>query len=201
MWHVRTGDFVNGAVPPAAMRALNESVSARLGGRRVEHAVVSCNATQLAAGFPELAPYHAVGRSAEDDVAHMASADVLVTAGSSFGIAAAAIAPLGQLHLFFPPKEVAYGVRAAELGRMGSTRVQQHSAYRTYFMRRNTVPLTFAGEPFPAYRPKLRRMLRAIDGGRRPSEEESVEWAGEGWLAAARPGPGPAGRLRLRGAK
>lgn len=183
VWHVRTGDLVLAASAEALAR-LNGSVAAGLGRRAVEHAVVSSSASQLAAAWPHLAPLHRAGSSAEEDVARMASADVLVTVGSSFGIAAAALAPLGQLHLFFPPKEVTYGVRAAELGGVGAGRLQQHSAFQTYFMRRNTVPLTFRGEPFPAYEPKMRAMLGAIGSGRRPAAAEACAAAGEAWLDA-----------------
>ena len=99
-----------------------------------------------------------------------------MSCGSSFSIAAAAIAPIGQLHLFFPPKEVPrnLGARAASL--------RSDTAFQTTFFRRNTVPLTYDGRPLPEYEPKLSAMLAEIDAGRRPSA--AVSWSGrmEPWM-------------------
>ena len=97
-----------------------------------------------------------------------------ITCGSSFAIAAAALAPLGQLHLFFPPKEVP--------ARTPLNKLREHSAFQTQFMRRNTVPLDFDGRPFPEYKPKLTAMLDAIDAGRRPAASDAWSSANEKWL-------------------
>lgn len=105
----------------------------------------------------------------------MASADVLISGGSSFGMASAAIAPLGQLHLFLPPKEAYVGGRPLR-------DVRDLAAFQSYFMPRNTVPLDYEARPLAEYRPKLRTMLSAIDAGRRPSASQAWMHAGEPWL-------------------
>ena len=60
--------------------------------------------------------------------------------------------------------------------------IKKHTAFRTYFMRRNTVPLDFGARPFPEYERKLRRMLRSIDRGHRPAEADACQAANEPWL-------------------
>ena len=111
----------------------------------------------------------------------MVSADVLVTGGSSLAIAAAAFAPLGQVHLFFPPKEVPQN--------LGLVSLRGHPAFQTYFMRRNTVPLDFQGRPFPEYQAKLRAMLAAVDSGRQLAKDAAwMVAAAETWVLTTVPG-------------
>ena len=176
VWHVRTGDARSG-VSEASLLWLNRSVlSAQLPHRPVEHLVLTSDLVMLRAEWPRLAPFCRASSSVEADLATMLTADILVTGGSSFGLAAAALAPVGQLHLFLPPKEAYYA------GTPSNGQLRGMSAFQSYFMPRNTVPLGHDARPFPEYQPKLRAMLGALDRGRRPTADEAWLHAGEPWL-------------------
>jgi hypothetical protein len=173
VWHLRTGDAVT-AVKEGSLLALNHTVSRQLPHRRAVHTVLTADEAQLRVGWPALSAFCRAPSSVEADVALMAGADVLVTGGSSFGMAAAAIAPIGQLHLFLPPKEAYWGG--------GRPPIRDSSAFQSYFMPRNTVPLDYEARPLSEYVPKLEAMLRALDEGRRPAAAEAWQHAGEPWL-------------------
>ena len=113
----------------------------------------------------------------------MVTADVLVSTGSSFPLAAASLAPLGaQLHVFLPPKEnVAHsGMSPAQLRATGT--------FRGYFRSHNTVPFDLHGVPFVEYLPKLNAMLNSLDLiGRAPHAVARASF--ENWLDDAREAP------------
>lgn len=106
VWHLRTPRHgiekvargeVCSDVAETDLHKLNASViGPALGARLAEHVVLTANATFFRHHWPTLAP--AVVELHERDAVHsMAEADILVSAGSSFAVAAAAVAPDGQL--------------------------------------------------------------------------------------------------------
>ena len=112
--------------------------------------------------------------SSEQDFKTMRDAEVLVSTGSSFSLAAACVAPIGQLHLSMPgPRLMTEVFRVGDLRDYPHQKLRQDPHYQTMFIRRNTVPLTEGGEVVPEYRQKLELMLSAIDRGRRPSQAVS----------------------------
>lgn len=133
----------------------------------------------------------------------MVQADVLVSFGSSFALAAAALAPSGQqLHLFGPPKELGSfrGVWQAQAAasvpdaqNASSASLQRHPWYRAFFVRDNGVPFDFHGRVFDAYRDKADQMMAWLDaramregiregGARRPVPPRIAAACYEPWL-------------------
>lgn len=200
VWHLRVGD-VRSHVSEDILQWIHRSLlTPRLSRRSVTHLVLSANATAAAALWPSFAPWMSnddalsMGSGEHRTVIEMASADVLIVAGSSFGYAAAAVAPAGQLFLYLPPKEMypefarlnpSAETEGAWLGREGLDFYRRNMAWRTYFVRRNTVPLSAHGRPFADYQEKLEAMLGAIDRGERPDEaiSSSCSRADAMWLS------------------
>ena len=177
VWHLRTGD-VRSQITDQLIHRLNSTLlTPNLTRRPVRHYVLADPdfVEQLRESWPSVEQLVLSGTDL-DHVQTMAAAHVLVSTGSSFAIAAAALAPLGQLHIFFPPKECyprsgkdappragGDGPSAAPSPPTGASFCRRCSYWRTYFMRRNTVPVDTAGAPFPEYTTKLRRMLHAFE--------------------------------------
>lgn len=111
-----------------------------------------------------------VGADARSALLQMRDADVLISTGSSFPLAAASLAPTGsQLHYFFPPKELgtmrwqSASAKGAVLSVDASAdTIQATPWWRTYFVRSNTVPLDLKGRVFDSYRPKAERIMCAL---------------------------------------
>jgi uncharacterized membrane protein YgcG len=115
----------------------------------------------------------------KDAFGMLQSAEVLVSTGSSFAIAAAAAAPTGkQVHFFFPPKEAdmmyvcgpaddkpPYGCLDQNLKPKPESELRELGAWQTYFMARNTLPLALDGQLFSGYAMKAARMMGNIDHG------------------------------------
>lgn len=102
----------------------------------------------------------------------MMNADVLVTTGSSFGYTAGALVVAGrQIHLAMPPKELGLHQVTGESTSINERKtnvttydeIRRHESYRTYFVRRNMVPLDYEGNVFPEYHFKLNGMMRGLD--------------------------------------
>ncbi|KAL3932654.1 MAG: hypothetical protein SGPRY_000618 [Prymnesium sp.] len=165
VWHLRTGD-VQSFVNESALHHLNKSVLASgFKRRQTRHVVLSARQDQLEHRWPSFST-HWIHADEEEAVRLMAQADVLVTTGSSFSIAAAAVAPNGQLHLFGPPKEIP-GKQLAD--------ARSHVAWQSYFMQRNTVPFDINGAPYQEYLLKLSHMLSSIDRSARA--QPSTVWS------------------------
>ena len=93
----------------------------------------------------------------------MYRAEVLVSTGSSFPQAAGMIAPVGrQVHFFFPPKNSGEAeANATEV--VTASYLRSTAVYRTFFVRKNTIPVDVRGHPFPEYSWKLAEMMRGLD--------------------------------------
>ena len=61
-------------------------------------------------------------------------------------------------------------------------RMRTHPWWMGSFIRRNTVPINCAGQPFPEYRQKLRRLAEGIDSEEGRASEAVAQLAYEGWL-------------------
>ena len=185
VWHIRTGDY-HTRVSERAMLALSRLLVQSFPRRGIEHYVLTYNSSGLKNRVPTFMnmvkrnPESRVSSDKEtvlDDLAEMANAEVLVGTGSSLSIAASAFAPVGQLHLPFPPQVIPlFGVHP------GVPTISRLPGYRANYISRNTVPISAAGEPFSGgYRNKLHLMAAAIDnGGRAGLDVASLAF--EDWL-------------------
>ena len=197
VWHMRTGDAVV-LLHRDAVARLRESVERGLKPLAVEHVICTYSAAQLHAAYPWLrdelrlrrsspAPLpaglgirpndaaaagdeEATGGDARSALLLMRDADVLVSTGSSFALAAASLAPTGnQLHYSFPPKELgtmrwrSASAKGAVLSvDAGADAIQAAPWWRAYFVSTNFVPLDFKGRVFDSYRTKAEKMMRAL---------------------------------------
>ena len=125
LWHLRTGD-IRTYLKEGTLESLKAILDGGFPKRGVMHWALSEKAPkQLLAVFPWLQRHNVsilpwYNYTAEDAVVHaieqMVGAHVLVSSGSSFSMAAAALAPLGrQIHLLLPPKEAFISLRAARI--------------------------------------------------------------------------------------
>ena len=103
VWHVRTGDdsstASDGSLSRLYMRVFQVAWNALALQRQARHIVVTANATQLREQFPtfgQLANALVCSSSDPDDFIRMVTADILITTGSSFSLAAAACAATGR---------------------------------------------------------------------------------------------------------
>lgn len=221
VWHLRTGDATVD-LHRGAVERLKTAIDAELARRGTEHVVLTYDGAQLQAAYPWLEEVglldhlHAERRgsaTAVDDAADtgtdpglaalrtMLSAHVLISTGSSFSLAAAALAPIGaQVHLFWPPKELGMfrQVGHAQNGSVLSDplhisyrQLQEQAWYRMYFMRDNTVPVDFTGAIFPPYSRKFSQAVAHIDA-RRTIPPEVASACYEPWLADCIPTPNAA---------
>ena len=190
-WHIRVADRGGigwSVLPRDSALYIKGMVDRGLRTRGVRHEVIASNAKAVREHYPWLEEHGWVvedhpSANNEADLRRLTTADVLVSTGSSFALAAAALAATGaQLHLFMPPKEV-YRLPHADVANasssrddgeaLSSTALRENGHWRTYFSPRNTVPITVEGqmlEPVAMYRAKLDWMLRAVDAGRRADE-------------------------------
>lgn len=142
------------------------------------HHMLTQDKAQLFSMYPELPGLGFELKQVEDGLptfSAMATAEVLVSTGSSYPVAAATLAKLGrQLHIAFPPKELGtgpfLGLPKASRKRLlagaserSSNDLRANGWWRTYFVRRNTVPVDLQGKPMPPYGVKLAAMLEALD--------------------------------------
>jgi hypothetical protein len=225
LWHLRSGDNMARLRNVSALHAVREAIDADTRGPvATDHQLITAEPEQLLRAYPWLVtPWPGglglaldeqflLGEDVLATVRALAGAPVLVSTGSSFALAAAALAPVGrQVHLMFPPKELGmhtfHGLpthsRDGLLRRADAlhTRDLQRSGwFRTHFMRANTVPLGLDGVPFPHYAPKRSRALAAIATRGvvpRPLAEAQYEYWLPGTAAAAAAAEAPPPR-RLR---
>ena len=193
VWHIRTGwaAGMGYLLNETAAQRIRQSIEDGFRMRRVQHTCIA----QHTANKPWAQSKHswvarlgctvhsAANLNDIEALRMMATADVLVSTGSSFPLAAASLAPLGaQLHVFLPPKEIAAGsgMSPAQLRPLGN--------YRGYFRSHNTVPFDLRGVPFAEYLPKLNGMLDALDRiGHAPETVARLSF--ESWLDEARSAP------------
>jgi len=188
VWHIRVGDYKS-PISDDALVGVRAMIDGSLTRRVAEHCVVTEDERLLARMWPRFNSLsrgvkygHGTGDSTFDDLLRMANADVLVSTGSSFSLAAAALAPMGQVHLSFPPKE-AWGnwLSTRVFRNLTEPSTRRTGAYKTSFMGRNTVPVDGEGRPFADYQQKFKHMMNALDGGGRPSADVSTQ-SFEHWL-------------------
>ena len=189
VWHIRTGDY-RSPINDASMVVLRTMVDSLFPQRGATHYVATENQGELAKRWPHFLSLPRAAKRGDstgdrvlDDLIEMVVADVLVSTGSSFSLSAAAIAPVGQLHLCFPPKEAWGNWLSAKAGTKNLTveGIRRSGEYQTSFMRRNTVPIDAQGRPFAEYEPKLRQMALRLDAGDRASAVEASQ-SFETWL-------------------
>ena len=172
VWHLRGGDFARyfPQLPELASEAvlqLKRTLEAAFLRRVVRHVVLGQNYSELHKLYPRLSglftskpPSAASDDAHRAELMHMKNAEVLVSTASSFSLAAAALAPLGQqLHLIMPPKELWKPPLMTATALRGS-RLQQ-----TYFISHNGVAVDGFGDVFPEHKGKLEKMVRALDSG------------------------------------
>ena len=83
---------------------------------------------------------------------------MLVSTGSSFPYAAAALAPLGaQLHIYLPPKELGQKANTYSIEQLRTL-----GPWRGYWRGWNTLPFEMSGRIAPEYVNKMDGMLKAI---------------------------------------
>lgn len=214
LWHVRTGDETTRLERGPVMR-LKATIDAKCATRGVQHELVTYNYTSLYEAYPWLqdaafgsdpwplrtdrplrglyrgglkADGAAGGSDTLEALTRMVRAPILVSTGSSFPLAAAALAEPGrQIHLYGPPKEANWALGKA----IGFSRgdgsgaplhnVRSSAAWRTYYLRTNTVPLEVTGSVVASYAPKLDAMLEALDRHGR-FEPELAAQSFEAWI-------------------
>ena len=190
LWHFRAGDVVLHMRNDSFLRAKGMLDSGFPRRGVVHRALTERGAGALHRFFPILreSGVHALSLGHERgtnwtkadnpgtrlDLASMRRADVLISTGSSFPLAAAALAPPGgQIHLQFPTK----GAASSNVSNM-----RQSGDFRTLFLRKNTVPLDADGQPLArSYEFKLRFMMEALDAGRAVPPDVAM-MAFETWL-------------------
>jgi len=182
VWHFRTEDMRNTTAATVGYKGFWKNVDGAMAikalldsgfrTRGLQHTVA---AQALVPWLQESLPWliQQPSSSSEQDLKTMRDAEVLVSTGSSFSIAAACIAPIGQLHLSMPGPRLMRAVFGEYLLNYSHELLRQDPRYQTTFIRRNTVPLTERGEVVPEYGQKLKLMMSAIDRRRRPSEAVS----------------------------
>ena len=205
MWHLRVGDTVL-RVEPEVVARVQRIVDAGFPLRGTRHVAVADKhrLADVRKYFPTLEAdlgfeLRAAGLDEEAAFALLRGAEVLVSTGSSFAIAASAVSPTGsQVHFFFPPKEADIMYVCAPIDPItlpctdknpepkGQTEPRANDAWRTYFMARSTVPLTLGGEVFSGYGLKARSLMRRIDDGGAGSDNTwLLGGLTSGWDAAA----------------
>ena len=193
VWHVRTGWVAKShsyALNAKVAAQIKSEIDARFRVRGVVHTCLTQNAAQLRAQHPWAQALGMSVMSASDldeeaGVRLMANAHVLVSAGSSFPYAAAAVAPLGaQLHVFLPPKELGLAAAMMPMAELRAT-----GAFRGYFRAWNTVPFELmSGRPAEEYVHKLDEMAAALDAGRCAPAGVSLA-SHEPWMQTAQLAP------------
>lgn len=113
------------------------------GGR---HGIVTLNKTQLVNKWPYFSKNISIYvLDVRNSFKMLATAEILITTGSSFSLSAASFAPHAkQLHIMFPPKEV-----------RSMYNFRQDSAWMTYFQSMSTVPVSSRGNIVADYMPKF----------------------------------------------
>lgn len=189
VWHLRTGDAVVSITRDSVAR-LRVFLDSGFQRRRVEHHISTYDERQLHTTYPWLrkelrlraspVPQQQLSEGRDDevnslgastDIQLMVKAEVLISTGSSFALAAAALAPVGaQLHFFWPPKELGmmrWHSAAAQGSILGkeptAENISSTAWFRAYFARTNTIPVGFDGLPFLAYASKALHMMRSVD--------------------------------------
>ena len=182
VWHLRSGDNQVNATREVLER-LSAALSAGFPLRGARHAYITSDHAQLRRMYPwlenELGFVHK--RTADDEQALrvMASSEVLVSTGSTFPLAAAALAAAcesgKQLHVAFPPKELGSHTNSLlpqaarlNLARLAATITAEDILasgwFRSQFIGINSVPVDLRGQPLSVeYRRKLERMLEQFD--------------------------------------
>lgn len=192
VWHIRTGD-ISLPLSREAATAAKAAIERGFPRRGVEHTIVTFKRSQLHAEFPWLpSRLLAAARVLDSQLlqdraafAMMLRADVLVSTGSSFPQLAAAFSPPGrQLHLAFPSKGQGQGQSATlseNASQLSASYFRSRPDFKSFFVRRNAVPLDLQGRPFPEYDHKMARMFDGLDA-RDAADEATANLAYEYWF-------------------
>jgi len=184
LWHLRVGDAVL-RVEPETIASLKMFIDAGFRKRGTAHVAIADQhrLDDVRREFPTLEGdlgFELRTQGANNEEAAFSllrNAEVLVSTGSSFAIAAAAAAETGaQVHFFFPPKEAdnmyVCGPVSSEppfqcldpnVKPKSEVELRALDAWRTYFMARNTIPVSLDGNVFSGYKLKAERMMRRAD--------------------------------------
>lgn len=199
VWHLRSGDNQVNMTRDVYER-LATHLSNGFPNRGVRHVYITSNRIQLRKMFPwledELGFVYKHTTDDEHALHVMKDANVLVSTGSSFPLAAATLAAAcksgKQLHVSFPPKELGSHTNsllshksrlklATLAAKITSKDIRASGWFLTQFIGINSVPVDLTGRPLSImYYNKMKKMMTQIDtNGLVDSEIADLTF--EGW--------------------